>query len=556
MRIRRLILVLCSAALLWGCEPAAPDYSGLIHHTGDDSGDDTPEVRPEDAKYNVSGRVTCEGAPVAGVVVSDGHEVTATDADGAYRLYSKKDYGYVFISIPGGYEVPRNGVIPEFFKPISSSVSTEDNADFTLKKVEQKNYTMLYFGDMHLADRMSDFAQFREFADDVNSLIGSNRNGPVYALTLGDMAWDRFWYRYDLADYLSEMNDDCGESLPVFHTIGNHDPDADATGDYYTPLKYRTTIGPTYYSFNVGGTHYVVLDDIDCRNTASERSFYNMIVSEEYQWLKKDLAYVSKSTPVIITMHAPLYNNSGDVQQRNGYTGLLSLFEGYDRVHVVTGHTHIVYNVGRLSSGVHAYESNSGAVCGGWWMTGANVGIHLSGDGAPGGYRVMDFTGKNYTTYFKGTGHSRDFQFRSYDRNELQLSAAKWTPNASTIGKKDFEEAVGEYATASSDNYVLLNVWDYDPSWKIEVKENGKGLPVTKLNDVKDPLYLVAYEAYEYENHYEDYVYYPAYTTKHIFRVQASSPTSTLNISVTDRYGKTFTETMTRPKAFTLDNYR
>lgn len=529
----------------------APDYGGRAKPSTEP---DEPEV-PVDKGYNVYGSVMCEGAPVEGVVVSDGYAVTTTDPSGAYRLLSGKKYGYVFISIPSGYEVETSGVVPQFFHEISGDTYAKEKVDFTLRKVNQEKYTMLYFGDMHLADRMSDFAQFGDFAGDVCGFVETS-DCPVYALTLGDMAWDRFWYRCDLSDYLDEMNKDFAGVIPVFHTIGNHDHDADAEGDFYTTVKYRSTIGPTYYSFNVGGAHYVVLDDIDCRNTTSERSFYNMIVSEEYQWLQKDLEYVAKSTPVIITMHAPLYNSKGEIQQKNGYSGLLSLFKGYDRVHVVTGHTHIIYNVDQLSNTVHAYENNSGAVCGGWWMTGSNVGIHLSGDGAPGGYRVMEFSGKDYTTYFKGTERPRDYQFRSYDRNEIELSAENWTPSATSYGKSAFEETVGEYASASSDNYVLLNVWDYDTSWKIVVKEDGKTLPVTRLEDVKDPLYLVSYEAYEYEHHYDDSVYYPAYTTRHIFRVKASSPTSTLDIAVTDRYGRTYRETMSRPKAFTLDNYR
>jgi len=41
--------------------------------------------------------------------------------------------------------------------------------------------------------------------------------------------------------------------------------------------------------------------------------------------------------------------------------------------------------------------------------------------------------------------------------------------------------------------------------------------------------------------------------TYNIFRVTANSPTSTLNIKVTDRFGNVYTETMTRPKELTYD---
>jgi hypothetical protein len=40
-----------------------------------------------------------------------------------------------------------------------------------------------------------------------------------------------------------------------------------------------------------------------------------------------------------------------------------------------------------------------------------------------------------------------------------------------------------------------------------------------------------------------------------MFKVTASSANSTLDIKVTDRFGNVYTETMTRPKAFTTDAY-
>ena len=81
-----------------------------------------------------------------------------------------------------------------------------------------------------------------------------------------------------------------------------------------------------------------------------------------------------------------------------------------------------------------------------------------------------------------------------------------------------------------------------------ETTLNGRQLDVRQLKNVKDPLYLAAYEAYEYEHGYS--VSYPCGTTDHIFSVTASSPTSTLEIKVTDRFGRVYTQKMTRPQAF------
>jgi hypothetical protein len=42
----------------------------------------------------------------------------------------------------------------------------------------------------------------------------------------------------------------------------------------------------------------------------------------------------------------------------------------------------------------------------------------------------------------------------------------------------------------------------------------------------------------------------------HFYRYATSSATSTIEIEVTDRFGNVSRETMTRPKAFTIANYK
>ena len=55
------------------------------------------------ADTTVYGFVLCNGKPVKDVVVSDGYQVTKTDADGIYQLASEKKHKYVFISINFSY---------------------------------------------------------------------------------------------------------------------------------------------------------------------------------------------------------------------------------------------------------------------------------------------------------------------------------------------------------------------------------------------------------------------------------------------------------------------
>ena len=92
----------------------------------------------------------------------------------------------------------------------------------------------------------------------------------MYAMTLGDMTWDIYWYdnHFSFKEYLEEINQDI-KGLQIFHTMGNHDNDYKAfrpDADFKAASEYVRNVAPTYYSFNIGKIHYVVLYDIDCSN--------------------------------------------------------------------------------------------------------------------------------------------------------------------------------------------------------------------------------------------------------------------------------------------------
>ena len=501
---------------------------------------------------NVYGVVSCGGKGIADVVVSDGFEVVKTDADGVYQFKSNKTHGYVFVSVPSGYEALSEGVMPKLHQHFAKAKSEVERIDFPLVEAAgQDNHTMLVFGDIHMANRTSDARQFADFAEDVNEYLTANPGKKTYALTLGDMTWELYWVsnKYSFDEYVRDINKIKG--IQVFNTIGNHDHEMakGVVGDFDTVIKYKKTIAPTYYSFNIGEVHYIVLDDINCKNTGAgdsgSRVYDDFVVQEQLDWLKKDLSFVSTSTPLVITMHAPLYNDS-----QNGSLNNTSAFEEIVKpytTHVWTGHTHKMYNVDKTSSN-KIFEHNAGAVCATWWWTGHwTSGLHLAQDGAPGGYSVINVSGTDFKWKFKATGHDTDYQFRTYDRNEIALTGDAYV--ASGKDKAKFEEAVGDWKNVDKGNYVYINVWNYDPKWEISVTENGTSLKVERVS-AKDPLHLIAYNGQSPTGGFGTSV------TKHLFRVQASSATSTLEIKVTDRFGNVYTESMKRPKAFSLKAYK
>ena len=508
---------------------------------------------PDKSGMNVKGIVHCNGEPLSGVVVSDGVQVTETDIDGCYWLNSEKTYGLVFISTPEGYVCNCNGVLPGYFQYLKQPVSMVERLDFELNATpDQTNHRLFVLGDMHLANRSNrDLEQFGEFVADINEVIAST-SVPAYGLTLGDMTFDSFWYTnlYFFEDYLKDASQI--KNLPIYHTIGNHDHElgkrgAYPAGEFATTVKYRNSLGPTYYSFNIGRVHYVVLDDIYSTNPGDGTFSYDTRVPEDQlEWLKKDLSYVDRTKTLVLASHAQFHSKDGKVSLEN-YEEVMDCVRSFSNIHIFTGHTHLVYNVEDDTM----FEHNGGAVCATWWWTDYHSDIHIAQDGAPGGYTIVDFTCGEPQRQFKGTGHPIDFQFRCYDGNSIQITADIYCPNESSSNKSKFNNYASQWSEKNSDNYVYIDVWNWDPKWKVEVTEEGVGaLEVTQVK-LKDPLHLIAYTAPSMSN--------PTFATSenlHFFRVQASKPNSTLNITVTDRFGNVYTEKMTRPRPFSLEQYR
>ena len=121
--------------------------------------------------------------------------------------------------------------------------------------------------------------------------------------------------------------------------------------------------------------------------------------------------------------------------------------------------------------------------------------------------------------------------------------------------KSKFEKYTDAYPK-NSDNEVLINIWNWNPKWKMEIKENGKTLTSTRVKGY-DPLHIAALTAKRFND--ASITAEPAFTTTmnyHMFKVKASSATSTIDIKVTDEFGNVYTETMKRPKEFSTDAYK
>lgn len=523
-----------------------------------------------DAGTTVYGIVSSAGVGVENVVVSDGAEVTVTNEKGIYQLKSAKKWGYVFISVPSGYEVPSVGVLPQFHRALKNSADVVERADFKLEKVDgQDSYKIFMLGDMHLANRTGDLGQFAQFTSDLTDYMTRHKGEKMYALTLGDMTWDLYWYSnsYYFPQYLNTVNSQI-KNLQIFHTMGNHDNDFQTRSDYDAAVKYVDQICPTYYSFNIGKVHYVVMDDIDCSSYdgSTSRNYVKSLSAEQLDWLAKDLSYVAKTTPVVVAMHAQVFypTTSGfkiDHDQVNTLR-LFDILDGYT-VRFVTGHTHKLFNVtpdAPIVDGHNFREYNSGSVCASWWWSGnLTPGIHIGTDGTPGGYGIWDVTGTDFQCLYKSTGWPEEYQFRSYDLNNVHFSMADVPLMPSDISasvKNAYMQYVNTYPQ-NNDNEVLINIWNWNSDWTLSVvDENRKTLPYTEVW-AYDPLHIAALSVKRFNN--AGLKSTPSFITDkftHFFKVKADDADTDLVITVKDEFGNEWTENMQRPKAFSTDAYR
>lgn len=552
---------------------------------------------PDKAGMNLKGMVYCGSKGVADVLVTDGVNFTKTDSNGHYWLNSDKRYEVVYIVLPSGYDVKTQAAKPLFWASTSTDTKTCEQFNFELEANNNDNHTILVATDIHLTNRTSlqphDFIQFKEgWVKEVTSEYAGKPN--VYCLNLGDFSQDIYWYQYncDLTVASSQIS---GLPFQFWSTMGNHDNDGHTPAgddvDFRASGPYRHIMGPTHISMNIGKVHYILIDDIiylnDFPGTTADvlmgKRNYNAGFREDIlEWVKQDLSYVDKSTPILIGMHIPLcdaYGNArnGEFRDENNWKTFIDMFADFNEVDFITGHTHVNRMRPIPGYGTNMYEHNIGAVCGIWWNTSSNTGgtsskpgkLAMCSDGSPTCYYVYDVTGTKREWHLKGVGVPESKQFKSYDMNEIKkffdnyAVARTFIEAKQSAGTNNGEETTiswtaKEYGYEEEPNTVLINVWGYERgafanhgNWSISVREGNTELPVEQVDGIHDPLSALTYEISEYnvKKKFSTSSQSRKWHT-HLFKVKASSATSTLKITVTDRFGNVYYEEMKRPKTF------
>ncbi|MDE7115955.1 MAG: calcineurin-like phosphoesterase C-terminal domain-containing protein, partial [Muribaculaceae bacterium] len=341
----------------------------------------------------------------------------------------------------------------------------------------------------------------------MNNFISRERDSGrnVYSISLGDSGWEQFWAANsfgltDAVDCLGAI--DC----PTFHTIGNHDNNPYISDDWGSSEIFRKNVAPSYYSFNIGDVHFVILDNIIYNNpgatssTMGERTYDRALTDRQLAWLREDLTAVSdKSAPLVICGHVPFYADprlSGQTATttRNmlNMDDLEDIIRPFSNVTLFSGHYHRNYTVASpYLDGVteHNVASLSGSL---WWTAKSGYSDnHICTDGSPGGYGILRVDNSTLDYSYKGAGFDESYQFRVYDLNTVRIDEDK------VSGKTKYKNLVRDYADVyyygSTSDEILVNVFSWQPGWDIRIEEEGVILPVTRVR-TKDPLHILSYE--------------------------------------------------------------
>lgn len=259
-----------------------------------------------------------------------------------------------------------------------------------------QSFRFVFFTDTHIQPEL-------HATDGCRMAFSKMANEPAdFAICGGDLIFDGLAVNRDRAHLQWQLFQQTSAALhvPVHYTLGNHDvfgiassSGVPATDPEYGKKAFQDRYGPTHYSFDHKGWHFIVLDTINVHN---DGTYTGGIGAEQISWLKDDLARVGPRRPVIVVAHIPLVTGAINYVPREEWTKKTANLSNLVDTLMVTDAADVIdamlpYNIRAVLQGhTHVNEDitfrgirfiTSGAVSGNWWR-----GVRA---GSAEGYSVM-----------------------------------------------------------------------------------------------------------------------------------------------------------------------
>lgn len=440
-------------------------------------------------KRTIKGFILSGEKGIKDVVVSDGYSVVATNKNGRYELTPHPDATSLFISIPAGYGFINEKGIARHYR-LLQNVSSRKPVNFELKPLNKDDgeHQFIIWADPQVKNAKDVQKMMEESVPDVQKFVASaGADALIHGITIGDIVWDELERFADYDKAVQQMK------IPFFQCLGNHDMDYNKGGDETSDDTFQKTYGPTYYSFNRGQVHYVIMDNV--RYLGKDREYDGFIQQNQLDWFQKDLSFVPNEKLIVLCLHIPVHSATKNKE------ALYALLQGRN-VHIMSGHTH--YNVNAIHDNI--YEHNHGTVCGAWW-TGP-----ICEDGTPCGYGVYKVKGTELSWHYQATGKTAVHQMKIYSTEYSQ-----------------------------SEKQVIVNIWNHDSAWKAEYWIDGVRKGALESFEGFDPL---AYANMLGPDLPKPRGFAEPKKTKHLFRTIIPASAKEIKVIATDRFGKQYIETL------------
>jgi hypothetical protein len=117
------------------------------------------------------------------------------------------------------------------------------------------------------------------------------------------------------------------KATKVYHVPGEHDAGLDG-GELY-----RSVFGPSHYSFDHRGVHFIALDNVSRAKPE--------VGPNQRAWLAGDLARFPPTAPIVVFTHRPLFDLRPDWEWfTSDGDEVMNLLAPYENVTVLYGHIH------------------------------------------------------------------------------------------------------------------------------------------------------------------------------------------------------------------------
>jgi hypothetical protein len=445
---------------------------------------------------------TTLGDPVVSAVISDGYNVYKTDANGYYSISANDSAQFVSISLPEKYAVPTDeaGHPVLYYKLNATGPTIHDFilTPFTPDELKaDSTHVLIGVGDPQSFSNYTTWRYENETIKDIKQLRESYPTGThFYGAEVGDIAWSDSTILQPMYDVTAKTG------FPVFFVEGNHD-------QWAGQKKYNEIYGPDHYSFNRGKIHYITFYNYLLDSNLSSNPYPSKSVID---WIKKDLAGVPADKAIVFLVHVPIAWNYGNISQT-----IYDLVNNRETVtHFISGHTHTISNT-IISDKLFDHTLPA--------AMGANWAGNTTTNGAPNGYGVFQAGDLGLNSwYYKGVNESRNSQFYAYPLDHMKT---------------------GDNSTDS----IIVNVWNYDPAWTVNIYENGVKHPMEQYSGI-DPdafdFYALGQDIrpdFPSTNSGWTVSRNPGYSDSgNMFYYTPTDSTADFKVEVTDRFGEIYTK--------------